>query len=264
MEQRRNVTVVRMSSLGAIRFGLGLALLLLLAHTTAYFCHEYSHSFVAWILGFKADPLNLDYGHLDLANILFQQEIDERVDYAPIFAAHDEIAAATIALAGIGIGNLVTYILVQLAFLRGAFARAPRFRSFLFWFLLIDVANVWSYVPIRTVTTHADIATAVRALAMSPWFFLAFAIVPVLAMMAHFFLRVLPYARASGVLGDDLAERSGASAVACYILFGIFGGAVAIGGNYGPTAAVFAIISAIVVAPVLIVVEMRKAAQEAI
>lgn len=44
------------------------------------------------------------------------------------------------------------------------------------------------------------------------------------------------------------------------LLFGMFGGAVAIGGNYGTTPAVFAIISALVLVQILIVVELHRAA----
>ena len=62
--------------------------------------HEYAHSFTAWLLHFKANPLALDYGHLNLNNLLFQDDIDENVDYAPIFAAKRGSSVALIAVPG--------------------------------------------------------------------------------------------------------------------------------------------------------------------
>ena len=62
--------------------------------------HEYAHSFTAWLLHFKANPLALDYGHVNLNNLLFQDDIDENVDYAPIFAAERGSSVALIAVPG--------------------------------------------------------------------------------------------------------------------------------------------------------------------
>jgi hypothetical protein len=31
------------------------------AHTLAFFTHEYAHAVVAWLLGWKHNPLDIDY-----------------------------------------------------------------------------------------------------------------------------------------------------------------------------------------------------------
>ena len=59
-------------------------LFLLTAHAAAFFPHEYAHSTVAWILGWKTNPFALNYGHLNAGNLLAQLDIDENVDYAPL------------------------------------------------------------------------------------------------------------------------------------------------------------------------------------
>ncbi len=87
---------------------------LLLTHALAFFLHEYSHAVTAWLLGFKSNPLDLNYGHLELSNILLQQEIDENVDYKPIFDGGHGYAAAAIALAGAAMGNGVLYVVLTL------------------------------------------------------------------------------------------------------------------------------------------------------
>lgn len=251
------------------RYVFMLSLLVLIAHAVAFFAHEYPHAFMAWSFGFKTNPLAIDYGHFDLANILFQQEIDASVDYRSIFARHHDLAAAVIALAGVGIGNVACYLVCQAVFRRQVFRAGSLAQLFLFWLMLIDVANVWSYVPIRTITTHADMAIAARGLHLSAWTFLAFAIVPALAIIGHFFVLILPFASRSGAIGTNRLLRSTNAVIACYICFGLFGAAVAIGGNYGTVAAVFAIFSAFLMTPVAIMMvlhaeEERAVAEEAL
>ena len=84
------------------------ALLLLqlwLAHAVVFFAHEYAHSFAAWMLGWKANPLSLYYAHPTLKDFLVQLGIDQNVDELPIFASGHSRDAALIAGAGMVIGN---------------------------------------------------------------------------------------------------------------------------------------------------------------
>ena len=57
--------------------------LIFLAHATAYFTHEWSHATTAWLLGWDTGPFDIDHGHLVPSNILFQQKVDDGVNYAP-------------------------------------------------------------------------------------------------------------------------------------------------------------------------------------
>ncbi len=56
-------------------FWLFFVLLLWLAHALGYLLHEYAHSFAAWAVGYKANPLALDYGSLSFQNIALQSDI---------------------------------------------------------------------------------------------------------------------------------------------------------------------------------------------
>ena len=47
------------------------------AHLVGFFPHEYSHSFTAWIMGWKSNPIDLNYGPPTTANLLLQSDIDE-------------------------------------------------------------------------------------------------------------------------------------------------------------------------------------------
>jgi len=67
----------------------------LLAHYAAVISHEYAHSFMAFALGYKSNPLIIHWGGRSLANhwggrslanLLLLININEQVDYATMFA----------------------------------------------------------------------------------------------------------------------------------------------------------------------------------
>jgi hypothetical protein len=157
--------------------------------------HECAHSFSAWALGWKANPLALDYGHLTLPNVLFLLGVDENVDYDPIFAAGKGYQASLIAAAGLLFGNGIFYFAA-----RGLYSFAKqRHRQvlglFAFLFYMMNVGNFLCYVPVRTFTTHADMATLEKGLHVSPWSVALVLGIPFGIAIWHFFSILLPDAR---------------------------------------------------------------------
>lgn len=57
------------------------------AHVVAFFAHEYAHAIVAWLLGWKHDPFDIDYAKPSIGVFLIQLGINQNVDEGPIFAA---------------------------------------------------------------------------------------------------------------------------------------------------------------------------------
>ena len=144
-------------------------ILIVLAHAVVYMTHEYSHTFVAWSLGWMANPLALDYGKPTLYNILFLGDVADNVDYGPIFASGNGVYAAIIALAGTYIGNALLYVLLYLLAKSRPISSSRLALSFVYWMALMCAGNVWGYVPIRAVTTHADIAIAAKGFGLPTW-----------------------------------------------------------------------------------------------
>jgi hypothetical protein len=163
-----------------------------LAHAVGYMIHEYAHSFTAWLLHYKANPLALDYGGITPDNILFQNEIDENVDYAPIFAAGRGPLASLIAVAGVLIGNGISYLVSRFLYRRATQKKMHAWAMFFFWLCVMSVGNFLSYVPVRTFTTHADMATTAQGLHVSAWVIALVLGVPFAVAIWHFFARVLP------------------------------------------------------------------------
>lgn len=97
----------------------------------------------AWLLGFKANPLAINYGKhpLQLSNILLQQQVDEGVDYPSIFNNGHGLAEAAIALAG-WISNVVLYLVYAGVLKRYLQQMRPALVMFLFWLALMEAANL--------------------------------------------------------------------------------------------------------------------------
>jgi len=83
---------------------------ILLAHYAAVLPHEYAHSFMAFALGYKSDPLVIHFGGTSVTNLILLINIDEQVDYAAMFARGDGPAAALTGFAGPGLANGTMYL----------------------------------------------------------------------------------------------------------------------------------------------------------
>jgi hypothetical protein len=237
-----------------LRFALLTAAALLVTHAIAFLLHEYSHAVVAWLLGFKPNPADLHYGRLDLSNLLLQQDINENVDYNVIFGTGHGFDAAIIALAGAGIGNGLLYVICALFLKRQILRMRPAGTLFLFWLALMASGNLWSYAPVRTITTHGDMALVAQGLGISAWTLFPFVVLPSLWSVGHLFTMLLPRVL-DRVCGDDVFRRCFVTAVACFMVFGFFG-MPAIGGNYGNISAVFSILSLFVLLPLAVAITL--------
>jgi hypothetical protein len=143
----------------------------LLAHYIAVFPHELTHSFVAWALGHKSNPLDIQYGGTSLSNLLLLTNVDENVNYQEIFK-QNPYHVAFIAFAGPGIANgglfLFSYWLLQ----KESIHVRPYFYYSILWFNLMNIANLFDYIPFRTFTPvnwDTDMSNLERGLNISPW-----------------------------------------------------------------------------------------------
>ena len=87
-----------MKQAGAIVAGL---LSVVLAHHAALLPHEYAHSFMAWALGYKSDPLVIHWGVRRVTDVLLLLDINQRVDYPAMYARGDGVAAALVGFAAL-------------------------------------------------------------------------------------------------------------------------------------------------------------------
>jgi len=163
-----------------------------LAHAFGYLVHEYAHSFTAWAVGYKANPVALNYGHLTVSNVLLLFDIDENVNYGPVFADGKGYLASVIAVSGVLLGNGVFYFVARWLFFLARERRRQALGLLAFLLCLMNVGNFFGYVPVRTFTTRADMATVERGLDISPWWIAIVLGIPFAIAIRHCFSTLLP------------------------------------------------------------------------
>jgi hypothetical protein len=141
---------------------------ILISNYISTLLHEYGHSFTAWFLGHKGNPLVLDYGGTSWINLLLLFKIDEYVDYSLVIAKGCLCHMAFIAFAGLGMNGLL-YIFSLFLLKKENIKNSPFVYYFGFWLNFINLANLYSYIPIRTFSTRADIGNLIKNSGISPW-----------------------------------------------------------------------------------------------
>ena len=141
---------------------------IVLAHYLAVLPHEFMHSFVAWATGIKSNPFDIHWGEASPGNVLLLYYIDEKVDYKAAYAAGKGASVAAAVIAGPGT-NAVLYVVARWVAPLWRNSTRPFIAYLAFWFLFMQLANVYDYVPIRVAASDGDVGQWVRATHMSPW-----------------------------------------------------------------------------------------------
>ncbi|OAI49583.1 hypothetical protein AYO45_02185 [Gammaproteobacteria bacterium SCGC AG-212-F23] len=131
--------------------------------------HEYAHSFVAWIYGYKSNPFNIHYGELTWQNIIFIHGINENVNYFLMNLRHDYFAMGLAAFAGPGIATVSIYILSLFLLRFESVKRHPYLFYFLCWVNVINLAELISYFVVRIFVEQDDSGLFEYAWGISPW-----------------------------------------------------------------------------------------------
>lgn len=232
-------------------------LLWLLAHAVGLFSHEFAHTFSALALGWKHDPFDLDWGGASPLNILLQQEVDENVDYAPVFASGHGVDAGLVALAGAALGNLVVSLGAGLAVYTVARKRASVAAGcFGYWLVAMSIGNLLSYVPLRVFTSHADMHTVQQGFGWTPMQVILFIGIPFFIAVVWFFARFQPRALRS-LFPDSAPRRHVMVWLTSLTIFGFFSLAGLSG--YGQTSHVLSLVFLLALLPLSLVSGMLMA-----
>ena len=181
-------------------------LVLLLTHYLAVLPHEFTHSILAWALGIKDDPWLIDWGGSSWLNLLLLVHIDENVDYESALAAGHGVAVAIVALAGPLLANGGMYLLFRRLSMSAAVRARPVAAWVVFWLVVMNLGNLWCYIPIRTFAADGDIRHFIWATNVSPWLIYVCVGYLVLAALIDFYRRVLPTALESTGLRSTASE----------------------------------------------------------
>lgn len=178
---------------------------------------------MAYFLGFKSNPLDITCGGTSWQNILLLSNIDEHVNYHLIFSSGHPMDVSLVAFAGPGIANgslfLISYFLLK----NEKVIQRPMLFYFLFLFNLINLGNLFDYVPIRTFAKTDDVHNFVTGLNISPWWVFIIGGYVVAFSIYQFFSKTLDSAYANLQLTQAGSKASLMILCVC-ILFGFFGG----------------------------------------
>jgi hypothetical protein len=197
---------------------------ILLAHYLAVFPHEYAHSFTAWLLGYKSNPFALNYGGASISNILLLLNIDQAVDNKTIYSLGHPYHVAIIAASGMAI-NMLFYIVSFLLLNAKKIASYPYCGYFLLYFNLMNLGNIYDYVPMRTFSTHGsmvDILDIEQGLNLSPWLVYAIGGYLVAFLVWQFFTKTMITTYINLKINSTLS-RAVLMIICVFILFGYFG-----------------------------------------
>ena len=162
-------------------------LIIWIAFDSAILIHEWTHGFLAWLNGAKSNPFNIYYGDWTLLHV------DEAVDYKSLLDAGRHWAVACIAISPIIVNLLLSLYCFNLM-KKANIKRQKWIYTFCLWFSAFNLAEVFSYIPIRTFTTHADIFNFNNALHCSPWIIGLIGGSCSVVLIGYFFSRILPMA----------------------------------------------------------------------
>lgn len=196
-------------------------IVVLLAHYAAVIPHEFAHSIMAWLLGIKDQPGNIDWGGTSLLNVLLLIHIDENVDYTAALAAGKTWQVALVAFAGPGMANGGLFLLARALITQPWFRSRPVAANFLFWFLFMNLANLYDYVPMRVFAGDGDVHHFILGSGVNPWVIYVVGGYVVLWAIVDFYRAVLPLGMALSDFYTPPA-RAVTFALATVILLGYF------------------------------------------
>ncbi len=219
------------------------------AHACVFFAHEYAHSFTAWLLGWKSNPLALYFPRPTPVVFLIQLGINQNVDEGPIFASGHGADAAMIGAAGALIGNaLITYTLSRWGYSKAKQIGSRGWGMFAYWATVASVGNFLDYVPIRTFTTDGDMGSVQRGFGWSPWTILVVLGIPTLLALVYFLLRIEP-ATLAWLFPQSAGKRSVLAILTAFAIFGFYGAAGLLEG--GPISHKLSVLSVCIGFPVM-------------
>jgi len=162
--------------------------------------HEFTHSTVAWLLGYMPSPLDIVWG-----NPLTLTGWDEGVHYSELFSSGHLHAAAVIGVSPLVIHTVIVTLGLVLMQRRGMQRRKWLFHI-LFWFVIANFMELIAYITMRAFATHGDVGIFNRGLGLSPWIIFIAGSLAVAAGLYFLFTETLPHMYAIFARGNRMTE----------------------------------------------------------
>lgn len=192
----------------------------MLAKYISLLFHEWSHALWANVLGVRTGSIfAIHYGsNWTLADIY---AVDGGGFYDQLFGSGQYFTIALVAFAG-PLTNIILAVAALILLLWPGIKNYRLIAYFLFWTACFNLAQLWSYFPLRTVFYHSgDIINVCKALALSPVFPFLIGTGVLAVAFAYLFIRIYP--RVTAIMSLSPQQALGVLALAWGTVFLYFG-----------------------------------------
>lgn len=135
-------------------------LCIIASYYSAIVLHEWGHGTIAWLLGYKLTPFDVEYGGWLLLHV------DEAVPYNQLLASHHGVSAALIGIAGVSTSIILFALSLKIL---SKTTRGLWKYSFFYWFATLNMVAIFQYLTIQTFSVQGDVGRFIHGLNISPW-----------------------------------------------------------------------------------------------
>ena len=175
--------------------------------------HEFSHSTVAWMLGYMRSPLDIVWG-----NPLTLRGWDEGVHYKEFFAPDHHHPAEAI----IGVCPLIVHaiiVILGLIMMRKEWMLPKKWLfHVLFWFTLVNFMELFAYITMGSFLPYGDMGHFNRGVGIPPWIMYIVGTLAMIPGLYILFWDVLPRMQTAFAKDDRLIEWA-SLVLAAFLLF---------------------------------------------
>lgn len=162
--------------------------------------HEFTHSTVAWLLGYMKNPSDIVWG-----NPIMMTGWDEGVSYHRLFSSQHSPAESAIGFSPIVVHSTII-ILGLFMMQRKRFQEKKWFFHILYWFVIANFMELIAYIPMRSFASSGDVGHFNHGLNLSPWFVFVIGTMAVAAGLFILFTKILPQMFAVFAQGNRLTQ----------------------------------------------------------
>ncbi|MCD4783979.1 MAG: hypothetical protein K8T10_09170 [Candidatus Eremiobacteraeota bacterium] len=174
--------------------------------------HEFTHSTVAWLLGYMKSPLGIVWG-----NPIMMTGWDEGVHYSKYFSSVHLAAEAIIGASPLLVHTIIITLGLILMQTKMILEKKWLFH-FLYWFVIANFMEIIAYITMRAFANNGDVGHFNHGLNISPWFVFIIGNLAIVFGLYVLFAKILPQMYAVFAPGNRLTQWV-ILFMTCFLLF---------------------------------------------
>lgn len=183
-----------------LKYTITVAVTFIILQAVVVVMHEFTHSTLAWILGYMKSPLDIVWG-----NPLMLTGWDEGVHYSKLFTYRNCSAEAIIGGSPLILHTVI--VTLGLVLMQGGKMVQRRWLfHVIFWFVIANFMELIAYIVMRAFASGGDVGHFNRGLGISPWILFIAGSSAIVVGLYVLFEKILPRMYAVFARGNRLLE----------------------------------------------------------